>query len=157
MLFAFASAKVQLILYLTNIILIFLRRDRKKFHIHTKKGSAYFTEPPINSSKSLNRLQHLPSQANGRRHKQISRRLLHHFSIPFISVSFKQRAFSWLISVYVSHFVKYVYPLSCTRHDLLSLTFLVLFNLAKQRINAEVNTFFKRVAHLFCVQVCSWE
>ncbi len=37
MLFAFASAKVQLILYLTNIILIFLRRDRKKFHIHTKK------------------------------------------------------------------------------------------------------------------------
>lgn len=50
MLFAFASAKVQLILYLTNIILIFLRRDRKKFHIRTKKGPAYFTEPPINSS-----------------------------------------------------------------------------------------------------------
>gem|GEM_PF-4968124 len=38
MLFAFASAKVQLILYLTNIILIFLRKDRKKFHIRTKKA-----------------------------------------------------------------------------------------------------------------------
>ena len=47
------------------------------------------------------------------------------------------------------------YSLCYYRHTLalFSLTFLIFFNLTEQRINAEVNTLFKRVAHLFSMQV----
>lgn len=153
MLFAFASAKVQLILYLTNIILIFLRRDRKKFHIHTKKAQRI-------SLSLLLIVRNLSTVCSIYLHKRMAdgtNRYQEDFYIISQYLLFRYPSSRGLISVYVSLFVKYVYPLSCTRHGLLSLTFLVLFNLAKQRINAEVNTFFKRVAHLFCVQVCSWE
>lgn len=153
MLFAFASAKVQLILYLTNIILIFLRRDRKKFHIHTKKAQRI-------SLSLLLIVRNLSTVCSIYLHKRMAdgtNRYQEDFYIISQYLLFRYPSSRGLISVYVSLFVKYVYPLSCTRHGLLSLTFLVLFNLAKQRINAEVNTFFKRVAHLFCVQVCSWK
>lgn len=50
MLFAFASAKVQLILYLTNIILVFFTQKEENVSHIRKKGPAYFAEPPINSS-----------------------------------------------------------------------------------------------------------